>query len=60
MDGLRHRDVAVRRWAADELVRITGQRIPFPVEGDRRSRDAALKLWLEWWENSREELQRRS
>ncbi|MCY1062539.1 hypothetical protein [Nannocystis sp. SCPEA4] len=55
IDGLRHRDEAVRRWAADELARITGQRIPFPAEGDRRSRDLALRAWQAWWDSNRED-----
>jgi hypothetical protein len=55
LDGLRHRDVAVRRWAADELARITGQRIPFPADGDRRSREQALRAWQAWWDEHREE-----
>ncbi|HEY8375324.1 MAG TPA: hypothetical protein VIK91_02495, partial [Nannocystis sp.] len=55
IDGLRHRDVAVRRWAADELARITGQRIPFPADGDRRAREQAIRAWLTWWEEHRAE-----
>ncbi|MCY0992345.1 hypothetical protein OV203_34725 [Nannocystis sp. ILAH1] len=55
IDGLRHRDEAVRRWAADELARITGQRIPFPAEGDRRSRELALRAWQAWWDSNRED-----
>jgi HEAT repeat protein len=50
MDGLRHRDAAVRRWAADELVRLTGQRIPFPADADRRTRELALRAWQDWWD----------
>jgi hypothetical protein len=46
---LAHRDVNVRRWAADELRRITGQPIEFPATGDQVVRDAALRRWMEWW-----------
>ncbi|MEM9460551.1 MAG: hypothetical protein AAGF11_40660 [Myxococcota bacterium] len=50
IDSLRHRDLPVRRWAADELVRITGHRVPFSPMGDRRSREVAAKAWTVWWE----------
>jgi HEAT repeat protein len=60
MDGLRHRDAAVRRWAADELIRITGQRIPFPADADRRARDLALRAWQDWWDREGAEFTARS
>jgi HEAT repeat protein len=50
IDSLRHRDLPVRRWAADELVRITGHRVPFSPMGDKRARDIAAKAWMDWWE----------
>jgi hypothetical protein len=50
IDSLRHRDLPVRRWAADELVRITGHRVPFSPMGDKRARDVAAKAWTDWWE----------
>lgn len=49
IDSLRHRDLPVRRWAADELVRITGHRVPFSPMGDKRAREVAAKAWTEWW-----------
>ena len=49
IDSLRHRDLPVRRWAADELVRITGHRVPFSPMGDRRSREVAATAWTNWW-----------
>ncbi len=49
IDSLRHRNLPVRRWAADELVRITGHRVPFSPMGDRRARDVAAKAWSDWW-----------
>ncbi len=52
IDSLRHRDLPVRRWAADELIRVTGHRIPFSPMGDRRSRDVAAQAWTDWWEGS--------
>ncbi|MCH9683149.1 MAG: hypothetical protein K0V04_17070, partial [Deltaproteobacteria bacterium] len=51
IDSLRHRDVPVRRWAADELVRITGHRVPFSPMGDRRAREVAAKAWTTWWDD---------
>jgi len=50
IDSLRHRDLPVRRWAADELVRITGHRVPFSPMGDKRAREVAAKAWMDWWE----------
>lgn len=52
MSSLQHRDVAVRRWAADELRRITGQDIDFPAAAEQPLRDAALRRWMEWWHNA--------
>jgi HEAT repeat protein len=56
IDSLRHRDLPVRRWAADELVRITGHRVPFSPMGDKRARDVAAKAWSDWWEARGREL----
>jgi hypothetical protein len=53
MSALSHRDVMVRRWAAEELRRITGQDIDFPAAADQALRDAALRRWLDWWEGRR-------
>jgi HEAT repeat protein len=49
VDSLRHKDLPVRRWAYDELLRITGQRIAFEPSGDRKERDAAVREWTDWW-----------
>lgn len=54
IDSLRHRDPPVRRWAHDELVRVTGHRVPFSPLGDRQSRETAAKAWTEWWNNRSE------
>lgn len=56
IESLRHRDLPVRRWAADELIRVTGHRIPFSPMGDRRSREVAAQAWLDWWEARRNAL----
>ncbi len=50
LDSLGHGDVAVRRWAADELMRITGQRFPFPAAGEPAERAAAIDRWRAWWQ----------
>jgi len=50
IESLRHRDVPVRRWAADELTRVTGHREPFSAMGDKRTRDIAVEAWTEWWQ----------
>jgi HEAT repeat protein len=49
IDSLKHRDVPVRRWAADELTRITGHRVPFSATGDKRARELAIEAWSDWW-----------
>ncbi len=51
IESLHHKEVSVRRWAADELIRITGRRVPFPAGGERRERERAVQSWLEWWED---------
>lgn len=50
IESLRHRDLPVRRWAHDELVRVTGHRVPFSPLGDRSSREVAHQAWTEWWQ----------
>ncbi len=50
IESLRHRDLPVRRWAHDELVRVTGHRVPFSPLGDRKSREVAHEAWSEWWQ----------
>jgi len=49
IDSLRHKDLPVRRWAYDELLRVTGHRIAFEPSGDRRERETASRAWMEWW-----------
>jgi HEAT repeat protein len=49
MDALKHRDPAVRRWAADELTRVTGHRIPPPPEGEKITPRYVLHAWDAWW-----------
>ena len=49
IESLRHRDLPVRRWAADELTRITGHRVAFSPMGDRKARDMAVQAWTDWW-----------
>jgi HEAT repeat protein len=48
IDALHHRDAAVRRWASDELVRITGHRIPAPPEGEKGGARYVLAQWQAW------------
>jgi hypothetical protein len=49
MASLAHKDLSVRRWAADELRRITGQRIMFPAAGTKQEREIGLQKWIDWW-----------
>jgi hypothetical protein len=49
ISSLAHKDLSVRRWAADELRRITGQRIQFPAAGTKQEREIGIRKWIEWW-----------
>ena len=49
IDSLRHKDMPVRQWAAHELSRITGHRIPFSPVADKRARESAVRAWTDWW-----------
>jgi hypothetical protein len=48
IEALRHRDAAVRRWAADELVRITGHRVTAPA-GEKMTAKYLYQAWQQWW-----------
>jgi HEAT repeat protein len=52
IQSLRHRDLPVRRWAHDELIRVTGHRVPFSPLGDKKSREVAVDSWTDWWLNT--------
>jgi hypothetical protein len=49
IDSLRHKELPVRRWASDELVRVTGHRVPYSPMGDKEARDMAVEAWTHWW-----------
>ncbi|HVI03875.1 MAG TPA: HEAT repeat domain-containing protein, partial [Enhygromyxa sp.] len=49
MSSLAHKDLSVRRWASDELRRITGQRINFLAAGTKQEREIGIRKWVEWW-----------
>jgi HEAT repeat protein len=49
ISSLAHKDLSVRRWAADELRRITGQRINFLAAGSKQEREIGIRKWVEWW-----------
>ena len=49
LDGLGHRDPAVRQSAAAELRRLTGQFFDFHYDLSKRERDEAENRWREWW-----------
>jgi len=50
ISSLAHKDLSVRRWAADELRRITGQRINFLAAGSKQEREIGIRKWVEWWD----------
>ncbi|MBX2802131.1 MAG: SMI1/KNR4 family protein [Myxococcales bacterium] len=49
IEGLGHRDPAVRRASYEELVIISGQALPFDLEGPWRIQEAHIHAWREWW-----------
>ena len=49
ISSLAHKDLSVRRWAADELRRITGQRINFLAAGNKQEREIGIRKWAAWW-----------
>ena len=49
ISSLAHKDLSVRRWAADELRRITNQRINFLAAGSKQEREIGILKWIEWW-----------
>ena len=50
IESLQHRGIAVRRWAYEELTRITGEPLDFPIEGSKNDRDAGIRRWKQWWD----------
>ncbi|MBA3550396.1 MAG: hypothetical protein H0T76_28305, partial [Nannocystis sp.] len=48
IEALRHRDAAVRRWAADELIRITGHHVTAPA-GEKLTAKFLFHAWQQWW-----------
>ncbi len=48
IDSLEHRDPAVRRWAAEELHRVTGQRLDFDPSAEEPIRAAGVERWRAW------------
>lgn len=47
--SLFHKDVQVRAWAHDELVRLTGFDSQFDAHAPRSQRNAAIERWHRWW-----------
>ncbi len=52
IDSLRHKDVAVRRWASDELGRITNHRVVASPTGDRKEQATCVREWHQWWKDT--------
>ena len=48
IDSLEHSDPAVRRWAAEELHRVTGNRLDFDPNADEPGRAEAIERWRAW------------
>jgi hypothetical protein len=49
IDGLDHKNVALRQSAIDDLRRVTGEFFGYVAQAPRRDRDDARKRWAQWW-----------
>ena len=52
IDGLSHRDDAIRETAINDLRRLTGEFFGYHYDLPRRDRDAAAARWMSWWRDS--------
>ena len=49
IDGLSHKEAAVRQSAIDDLRRITGEDFGYQTDLPRRDRDQVIAKWRAWW-----------
>ncbi|HEY4244937.1 MAG TPA: hypothetical protein VGM88_34215 [Kofleriaceae bacterium] len=49
VDGLTHKDAAVRESAISDLRRLTGEYFGYHHDLPRKERDAAAVKWVAWW-----------
>jgi hypothetical protein len=49
LDGLAHKDTELRRSAAEDLRKATGEYFGYHHDLPRRERELARQRWLDWW-----------
>ncbi len=52
IDGLGHKEEAIREAAINDLRRLTGEYFGYHHDLPRRDRDAAAHRWAEWWRDA--------
>lgn len=52
IDGLVHKDDAIRELAINDLRRLTGEYFGYHYDLPRRDREAAAERWVAWWRDS--------
>ena len=54
IDGLVHKEDAIRELAINDLRRLTGEYFGYHHDLPRRERDAAAQRWVNWWHEAGE------
>jgi hypothetical protein len=49
IEGLGHKEAAIRQSAAEDLRKLTGEYFGFHHDSPRREREASLARWRQWW-----------
>jgi hypothetical protein len=49
IEGLTHKEAALRQSAADDLRKLTGEHFGFHHDLPRRDREVAQQRWKQWW-----------
>ena len=52
IDGLGHKEDAIREAAINDLRRLTGEYFGYHHDLPRRDRDAAAQRWADWWRDA--------
>ncbi len=52
IDGLGHKEDAIREAAINDLRRLTGEYFGYHHDLPRRDRDAAAQRWTQWWRDA--------
>jgi hypothetical protein len=52
LDALSHKQPAIRKAAAEDLRRVTGEFFGYRPDASKREREQALQKWEQWWERT--------